>query len=121
MVALLTGRTIAMMVPRMGHYPVVELDGLMLSGFLSVFFTFAFYMVRNDARSAMVALSVCLAATAIYGFLRGAWPLGVIQAVWSATTFRRSLDSRNFRTVNRRRAQLMRVAPDRISRMFGTR
>jgi hypothetical protein len=97
------------------------MDGLMLFGFVSVLFTLAFYMVRNESRSAMVTLGVCLAATAMYGFLKGAWPLGAIQAVWSATTFWRSLDSRNFPTANRRRAQLMRIAPDRMSRMFGPR
>jgi hypothetical protein len=115
------GKIIVIMAPNLGHHPVAELDGLMLFGFVSAFFTLAFYLVRQEARSTMVGFGVCLAATAIYGILQGAWPLGAIQAVWSATTFWHSFDARYSRMPNRRRAQLMRVAPDRITRMFGPR
>ena len=53
------------------------MDTLMLFGFLSTFLTFVFFIYRNESRASMIALAICLAATAAYGFLQGAgrWAL----------------------------------------------
>ena len=54
---------------------------------------------RFDARELKVVLSVCIAAFlafaascalgSIYGFLQGAWPFGLVEAVWAGVALRR--------------------------------
>jgi hypothetical protein len=121
------GIILAASVTEAGNHEVPQLDGVMLLGFLSAFFTMAFYINRHQSRSMMVALALSLAATAMYGFLQGAWPLGFIQAVWSVMTLRQSFKPRtNRKSTPRRRWQYANATPrpyemeSRISRMFGS-
>jgi hypothetical protein len=65
------------------------LDVLMLVGFLGSILTLLFWMHQRQSRSRVAALAVCLAGMAIYGFLQGAWPLGIIECVWSVSAFQR--------------------------------
>jgi len=108
-----------------GGQPVVsQMDGVMLLGFLSAFFAMAFYLNRNETRGAMMALAVCLAGTALYGFMQGAWPLGLIQAGWSIVTFRQAFKWKVHVKATRRKAVLASipkplVSEARLRRMFG--
>jgi hypothetical protein len=106
-----------------GH-PVAQMDAVMVLGFLSAFLTLAFFINRNETRAAMFALAVCLAGTAVYGFMQGAWPLGIIQALWSMVTFRQALAHRSGLRPRQRRAVVARserlvVSETRLRRMFG--
>ena len=111
------------------QHPVVpspELDRLMLFGFISAGLTLLFFKEQRQSRSAVLALAVCLLATAVYGFLEGAWPLGMIQSVWSVSIFRRWRSQRHFRLGKRTRQTVSLPPPgdlrleSRISRMFGS-
>jgi hypothetical protein len=62
---------------------------LTIFGALSVSAMLLFYAL--EARSAGFVLAfagACLGSSA-YGFLRGAWPFGVVELVWSAIALRR--------------------------------
>src|SRR5207302_3068375 len=71
--------------------PAVEpqLDVVMLFGFLAAFITLVCWLRRRRSRSVYLALAACLAASAAYGFLQGAWPLGILEAAWSAAAVHR--------------------------------
>jgi hypothetical protein len=63
-----------------------ELDVLMLFGFLSAFLTLVFFIHQRESRACVLALAVCLMATAVYGFLQGAFALAILQSVWAIAT-----------------------------------
>jgi hypothetical protein len=65
------------------------MDALTAFGAAAVGAMLAFYAL--EARSAWFVLAfagACLASS-LYGFLQGAWPFGVVEAVWSAVAVRR--------------------------------
>jgi hypothetical protein len=71
------------------------MDGLTLFGLFAVTAMVATYAFEE--RSAWFALAfagTCLLASA-YGFLQGAWPFGVVEAIWSAIALRRWIRRRN--------------------------
>ena len=70
-----------------GRHLAPQLDVLMLFGFFAGILTLLFWMHRRQSRSAVMGLAVCLAAMAVYGFLEGAWPLGIVVSVLSASAF----------------------------------
>jgi hypothetical protein len=120
------GRIVAVAAMGTVHHAEPQLDSLMLFGFLSAFLTLVFYLNRHQSKAIMAALAVCLAGTALYGFLQGAWPLGLLQATWSAIALRRSFTPRSNRTVSRQTLCEVTEAmssplesESRISRMFG--
>ena len=106
-------------------HEAAQLDSLLLFGFLSVFLTVVFYVNQDYSRANKLALAVCLAATAVYGFLQGAWPLGMIQTAWCVMTFQRCFKPSKNKTESRpERAERIFIPIDtesRISRMFGPR
>jgi hypothetical protein len=107
---------------------VAQLDSLMLFGFLSVFLTLVFYINQHHSRANGIAFALCLAATAVYGFMQGAWPLGMIQTAWCAMTVKRFFKPTR-KSTEYRQPRLVRVErivnpidmESRISRMFGPR
>ena len=65
------------------------MDPLTLFGAPAVSAMRLFYAL--EARSATFVLAfagACLASSA-YGFLQGAWPFGVVEAIWSGIALRR--------------------------------
>ena len=74
-----------------------QLDGLMLFGFLSAFVALVCWIYRNESRELAVAFALCLAATAVYAFLAGAWPVGIVQIAWSAIAMRQCFIARKLR------------------------
>jgi hypothetical protein len=64
-------------------------DALTLYGLVSVSLMLLFYAL--EGRSAWFVLSFaasCIMAS-IYGFLQGAWPFGIVEAIWSVVVLRR--------------------------------
>ena len=95
-------------------------DQLTVFGFVSAFLTLGFYISRNQSRAAMLSLAICLAATALYAFLKGVWPLGAIQVAWSATTLWRASQMMSDEKLNRRyRSRRIQPVSERMTRMFG--
>jgi hypothetical protein len=47
------------------------------------------YAFENRSRGFILAFSVACILGSAYGFLQGAWPFGVVEAVWSVVALRR--------------------------------
>lgn len=65
----------------------------MLTLYGVVVLTFMMSMYALEARDArfVLAFSVGCALSSSYGFLSGAWPFGVVEAIWSVIALRRYL------------------------------
>jgi hypothetical protein len=112
-----------------------QMDQVMLLGFLASFFTVVFFIYRLESRAMLLLLALSIAAMALYGALRGVWPLAVSESLWSFVAFRSwllkktSLDrDLSPKPLNHRRtiagsddgSTAMQWDPhSRISRMFG--
>ena len=47
------------------------------------------YALENRSRWYILAFAVACLLGSIYGFLQGAWPFGLVEAVWSVVAVRR--------------------------------
>jgi hypothetical protein len=65
------------------------MDGLTAFGLLAVSLMLTCYAL--EARSAWFVLGFAFACAlgSAYGFLQGAWPFGVVEAIWAAVALRR--------------------------------
>jgi len=69
------------------------MNGLSLFGLVAVVLMLICYALEARSRWFILAFSgSCLLASA-YGFLQGAWPFGVVEAIWSLVALRRWLVS----------------------------
>jgi hypothetical protein len=65
------------------------MDGLTLFGLLAVTAMLAFYALEDRSPRFVLAFAgACLAASA-YGFLQGAWPFGLVEAIWAGVAVHR--------------------------------
>jgi hypothetical protein len=65
------------------------MDGLTVFGMLAVTSMMVFYALEDrDRRFILAFAAACLLASA-YGFLQGAWPFGVVEAIWAGVAVRR--------------------------------
>ncbi|MDP9175839.1 MAG: hypothetical protein M3O30_18530 [Planctomycetota bacterium] len=105
--------------------PAPPLDGLMLFGFFMSIVALVCWGYERESKSFVMGLGVSLGALAVYAFLQGAWPLGILVAAWSVATVRRWWREKFVSRHKNRAAWLMDAAPEkwthesRISRMFG--
>jgi hypothetical protein len=67
------------------------MDGLTLFGLFAVSAMLTFYALENRSHWFVVLFAGACALGSAYGFLQGAWPFGLIEAVWSAVALRRWL------------------------------
>ncbi len=65
-----------------------QMDAVMVFGFLSMFLGMVFFIHHRQSRGAVLGLAACLLATSAYGFLQGAWPVGMMQLVWAIAMLR---------------------------------
>jgi hypothetical protein len=66
----------------------VHLDPLTLFGLFSVSAMLVFYALEDRNKWFILAFAgACLLGSA-YGFLQGAWPFGIVEAIWSAVAAR---------------------------------
>lgn len=103
-----------------------QMDGLMVFGFLSAFVALVAWLHREESRELAVIFAASLAALAVYGFLCGAWPLGIVVAAWAARMTWNCVVQKKFdRKIPSRRPHV-RVAGNhwnnqsRIERIFGS-
>ncbi len=59
------------------------MDGLTLFGLVAVTAMMAFYALEDRSRWYILAFAAACVLASIYGFLQGAWPFGVVEAVWA--------------------------------------
>lgn len=63
------------------------------------------YALEERSRWFILAFAVSCALGSAYGFLQGAWPFGVVEAIWAAVALRRwRMKSRQIGTRGRTRA-----------------
>jgi hypothetical protein len=58
-------------------------------GIASLLFMMAMYALERRGPAFIVAFALGCALSSAYGFLSGAWPFGVVEALWSAIALRR--------------------------------
>jgi hypothetical protein len=58
-------------------------------GLLAVTAMLVCYALEERSPWFTLAFAVSCALGSVYGFLQGAWPFGVIEAIWSAVAVRR--------------------------------
>jgi hypothetical protein len=67
----------------------VTVDALTLYGALAVTAMLIFYALESRSAIFVLAFAVACAASSLYGFLQGAWPFGVVEAIWCVVAVRR--------------------------------
>jgi hypothetical protein len=65
------------------------MDRLTLFGLIAVSAMLVFYALEKRNPWFVFAFSVSCALGSVYGFLQGAWPFGVVEAVWALVALRR--------------------------------
>ena len=70
------------------------MDGLTLFGLLAAALMLLFYALENRSVWFVLAFAGACVLGSVYGFLQGAWPFGVLEAVWSIVALLRFLRRR---------------------------
>jgi hypothetical protein len=65
------------------------MDGLTWFGLIAVTAMLIFYWAEDRSAWFVLAFASACALASIYGFLQGAWPFGVVEAIWSVVALRR--------------------------------
>jgi len=65
------------------------MDSLSLFGLFAVTAMLVSYALEDRSRWFVLAFALACALGSIYGFLQGAWPFGVVEAVWAIVALRR--------------------------------
>jgi hypothetical protein len=58
-------------------------DALTLFGLFAVSAMLFFYAMEDRSPWFIFAFAIACALGSIYGFLQGAWPFGVVEAIWA--------------------------------------
>ncbi len=65
------------------------MNWLTLFGLLAVTAMLACYALEDRSNWFVLAFAGACILASVYGFLQGAWPFGVLEAVWSIVALRR--------------------------------
>lgn len=68
---------------RQGGREGKSMDALTLFGLLAVTAMLVCYALESRGRGWVLAFAASCLAGSTYGFLQGAWPFGVVEAVWA--------------------------------------
>jgi phosphatidylglycerophosphate synthase len=68
---------------------LMTMDWLTLFGLLAVTAMLVCYALEHRSHWFILAFAVACALGSIYGFLQGAWPFGLVEAVWAVVALRR--------------------------------
>jgi hypothetical protein len=67
----------------------MHMDSLTGFGLFAVTMMLVFYALEQRSRWFILAFAGSCVLGSAYGFLQGAWPFGLVEAVWSAVAVRR--------------------------------
>jgi hypothetical protein len=67
----------------------MTMDRLTLFGLFAVTAMLVCYALEDRGRWFIFAFAAACALGSIYGFLQGAWPFGLVEAVWAVVALRR--------------------------------
>jgi hypothetical protein len=65
------------------------MDRLTAFGLFAVTLMLVTYALEERARWATLAFALACALGSAYGFLQGAWPFGIVEAVWALVAMRK--------------------------------
>jgi hypothetical protein len=65
------------------------MDSLTAFGLLAVTAMLIFYALEDHSHWYILAFAAACALGSVYGFLQGAWPFGVVEAIWALVALRR--------------------------------
>lgn len=65
------------------------MDNLTLFGLFAVSMMLVTYTLENRSHWMVLLFAVACAFGSAYGFLQGAWPFGVVEAVWAFIALKR--------------------------------
>ena len=60
-----------------------------LYGVCAVTFMMTMYGLEHRGRGFVLAFALGCVLSAVYGFLAGAWPFGIVELIWSGVALRR--------------------------------
>ena len=58
-------------------------------GVVALLFMMTMYALESRGSTFIIAFAVGCALSSVYGFLSGAWPFGVVEAIWACIAVRR--------------------------------
>jgi hypothetical protein len=67
----------------------MRIDGLTLFGLFAVTAMLVTYALERRSRWFILAFAGACVLGSAYGFLQGAWPFGLVEAIWSMVALRR--------------------------------
>ncbi len=67
----------------------ITMDRLTLFGLVAVTAMLVCYAFEDRSPAFVLAFAAACALASAYGFLQGAWPFGVVEAVWCLVAMRR--------------------------------
>ena len=65
------------------------MDTLTLFGLVAVTAMLVFYALEDRSHWYVLAFAAACALASAYGFLQGAWPFGVVEAIWAGVATQR--------------------------------
>jgi len=65
------------------------MDGLTIFGLLAVTLIVIFYALEDRSPRYILAFAGACALASVYGFLQGAWPVGVVESIWAGVAVER--------------------------------
>jgi len=65
------------------------MDSLTIFGLFSVIAMLIFYTLEYRSHWFILAFALSCVLGSVYGFMQGAWPFGLVEAVWSIVAVRR--------------------------------
>ena len=70
---------------------IANMDRLTAFGLVAVALMLVFYALEDRSPYFVLAFSGACVMGSTYGFLQGAWPFGLVEAIWSIVAIRRWL------------------------------
>jgi hypothetical protein len=68
------------------------MNGLTLFGLVAVLAMLLFYTLEKRSQWFILAFAGACVLASAYGFLQGAWPFGLVEAVWSGRRYAALVD-----------------------------
>jgi hypothetical protein len=66
------------------------MDFVTIYGVIALTFMMAMYAFEHRGRRFVILFALGCALSSAYGFASGAWPFGVVEAIWSVVAVRRA-------------------------------
>ena len=65
------------------------MNALTIFGLIAVSLMLVTYALEKRSHFFVLAFAISCALGSIYGFLQGAWPFGLVEAIWAVVALRR--------------------------------